>query len=323
MPFIYNKKVAALVLPCLMAAITPAMAQVSPDILNLLIVASQKDNGINLDMVAELAIAADPDSEQEIRELVATLRQKTTRKTEAPLIAVKEKPAPPKEEVVEIKETPGYFNFKGWEGDAELNILQSSGNTNQQSFGVAGKLKRGAGKVHHTITSYFDLNKNGGVKDKQKWGLSYKLDYDFSEKLYVTGFTGYENDQFGAFRERITTSLGFGYKVIQNETYNWKLEGGPSPLFTRALPNQGYKSSFNGFASSIFNWTINDRSEFSNQVNFYFGSNSIIDSKTALTVKINGALSSKFSYDILYDRDAPLGRKTTDTVARAGLLYDF
>ncbi|PCJ44200.1 MAG: hypothetical protein COA81_02400 [Alphaproteobacteria bacterium] len=301
-----------------------ANAQISPDIMNLLIVASQKDNGANLDLVAGLAIAANPDAAAAINELVASLKKQMPKKKDVAVV----KPAPiahPAPATVQelVEDNPGFFSLHGWEGDVELNYLRSSGNTQQKSLGLAGKLKRETDQLHHVIATYFDLNKNTGVTDKRRWGISYKLDYDVSDKIYLTGFAGYENDQFGAFRERITTSLGIGYPIISSDSYSWKVEGGPSILFTRDLPGEGYNTSFNAFASSIFDWTINDHSNLSNTTIFYFGTKNVIESKTALKVKINGSLSSKFSYDIRYDKGAPLGRNKTDTVARAGLLYDF
>ncbi|MBL4613186.1 MAG: DUF481 domain-containing protein [Emcibacter sp.] len=321
MPFSLKTILMATSATCLLTFSAIAQGQISPDIMNLLIVAAEKDNGANLDMVARIAIAANPAATKDIQDLVANLRQKMPKK---PLI--KTAPVVEKKPVVTIEtkvEEPGYFNFAGWDGEVELNFLRSSGNTSQESLGLGGKLKRDADKFHHIITAFFDLNKNTSVKDKQKWGLAYKLNYDFSGKLYLTGFAGYENDQFGAFRERITTSFGIGYPIIKTDKYSWKVEGGPSVLFTKELPGQSYSTSINAFASSIFGWTINERSEFTNTTIFYFGEKSVLESKSALKVKINGALSSKFSYDILYDRDAPLGRAKTDTVARAGLLYDF
>ncbi len=336
MSFTFKTALATIIFAGITFVSSHAADRISPDILNLLIVASEKDGGKNLDLVAELAISANPGAEKDIRELVLSLKQNLPEPetniekagvepapqmtAEAPPKVVEEKPAA---SAAIIEEKPGFFNFRGWDGEVELNFLRSSGNTRQESLGLGGKLKRDADKFHHMINAFFDLNKNTGIKDKQRWGLSYKLDYDFSEKLYVTGFSGYENDQFGAFRERITLSLGIGYPIISNDSYSWKVEGGPSILFTKDLPGDGYNSDFNAFASSIFDWTINDRSDFTNTTVLYFGSKSVIESKTALKVKINGALSSKLSYDILYDRDAPAGRKRTDTIARAGLLYDF
>ncbi len=339
MSFTFKTALTAIIFAGITFVSPHAAGRVSPDIMNLLIIASEKDGGKNLDMVAELAISANPEAEKDIRDLVLNLKQNMTEpeapenvvaKPEAeagPKIIAKEVPDVVEEEpavsAVIIEEEPGFFSFRGWKGEVELNFLRSSGNTSQESLGLGGTLKRDTEKLHHTIDSFFDLNKNTGIKDKQRWGLSYKLDYDLSEKIYLVSFAGYENDQFGTFRERITTSLGIGYPVIDNDSYSWKIEGGPSMLFTRDLPGEGYNSSFNVFASSIFDWTINDRSNLTNTTVLFFGNKNIIESKTALKVRINGSLSSKFSYDILYDQDAPLGRLKTDTVARAGLLYDF
>jgi len=329
MSFALKTTVSAAIISCLLSGYSAAQAQISPDILNLLIVTSQKKDGANLDLVAEMAIAANPDAKDSILALVANLKQNMPEAEAAAPESAPSAPTPaaevPPPAVVDVaaETSPGFFDFSGWDGEAELNFLRSAGNTSQESLGLGSKLKRDTGLFHHTIEGFFDLNKNTGVKDKQRWGLSYKLDYDFSEKLYLTGFTGYENDQFGAFRERITTSLGIGYPIINNDSYSWKLEGGPSILFTKDLPTDSYSSSFNAFANSIFSWAINERSEFTNNTIFYYGDRAVIESKTALKVKINGALSSKFSYDLLYDRDAPLGRDKTDTVARAGILYDF
>lgn len=291
------------VVSCILSFFSLAQAQITPSIHKLLTLAAEKEKGKNLDIVAELAIAADPASRKDINQLVAALRKEKTN--------------------IKVMPTPHYFSPSGWDAEVELNYLRSSGNTSQESLGLAGKLHRDSGQFHHTIDGFFDLNKNTGVKDKQRWGLGYKLDYDFSESLYVTSFAGYENDQFGAFRERVTTSLGIGFPIINNDRFGWKLEGGPSLLLTKELANEKYKSSFNAFASSLFDWTINDRSKFANVTIFYYGNKNIIESKTDLTVKINGSLSSKFSYDIKYDQEAVLDRKKTDTVARAGLQYDF
>ncbi|MCF6215319.1 MAG: DUF481 domain-containing protein [Emcibacter sp.] len=336
MSFTFKTALTAIIFAGITFVSPHAADRVSPDIMNLLIIASGKDGGKNLDIVAELAISANPKAEKDIRDLVLSLKKNLPE----PEIIVAESETEPGPQIIAneapemvekkpavnaeiIEEEPGFFDFRGWDGEIELNFLRSSGNTSQESLGLGGTLKRETERFHHTIDSFFDLNKNSGTKDKQRWGLSYKLDYDLSEKLYLVSFTGYENDQFGTFRERITTSLGIGYPVIDNDSYSWKIEGGPSLLFTRDLPGDGYNSSFNVFASSIFDWTINDRSNLTNTTVLYFGNKNIIESKTALKVKINGALSSKFSYDVLYDKDAPLGRRKTDTVARAGLLYDF
>lgn len=284
-----------------------AQAEISPDIRALLRLAATEDQGKNLADITALALKINPDQADEIRTFVASLTPQT------PASVVQE-------------ETPshyGYFTFKGWDGDVELNLLNSSGNTQNTSIGLGGSLKRETEDFSHLVNGFFDFNKNSGIKDKQKWGLGYKLDFNLSKRSYISTFAGYDNDQFGPFRERFTLSSGYGYHILKGDTFNWSMEAGPSVLLTKELPGQSYLTELTGFASSHFEWAINERSHLDNNTGVFLGARNVIDSKSALTVKINGALSSKFSFDILYDKDAPLSRKKTDTIARAGLLYDF
>ena len=49
----------------------------------------------------------------------------------------------------------------------------------------------------------------------------------------------------------------------------------------------------------------------------------VLENKTAFTVKVSEALSAQLAYDIINNRDAPLNRKSTDTIARIGIQYNF
>jgi len=302
-----------------------AHAEISADMKAMLRMAATQGDQKILSTLTDYAIKINPDQAEEIRTFVASVNPVTV---ETAVMGNPETPSVTtsvisREAAPESKIHYGYFNLRGWDGDVELNLLNSSGNTQNTSIGLGGKLGRETGKFHHLITGFFDFNKNTGIKDKQKWGLGYKLDMDISERSYVSAFGGYDNDQFGPFRERFTLSAGYGYHLIQSDDVSLSLEGGPSVLLTKELAGEAYLSELTAFASSHFVWDINKRSKLENDTGLFIGARNVLDSKSALTVKINGALSSKFSFDILYDKDAPLGRKKTDTVARAGLLYDF
>lgn len=289
-----------------------AHADVSPEIMNILKVAASKDQGQHFGMMVDMLISANPENEADIRAAAQSLAPKVE------IVAAAPPPPPPAPATKKAD-----HSLWGWDGEVELNILATTGNTEQKSFGLGSKMKKDSGLFHHTVTGFFDFNKNDGVKDKQKYGLAYKVDYDLSDRSYLTAFSSYENDEFGPFRERFTLSAGYGYRVIKTDNYSWDVEAGPGLLVTKDLPGADYESEFTGFANSLFNWSINERSNLENNTSFYYGSRNVIESKSALKVKINGSLSSKFSYDILYDKNAPVGRKTTDSIARAGLLYDF
>jgi len=291
-------------------------AELSAEMKALLQTAATTNDGAHLQTVVDLAIAANPEAKDAILAAVAAMQ--------APAPAAEE-PAPAPAPVAVAAETeaekPGFFG--GWDGSADLNALYSTGNTDQATYGLGVKMTKDQDRFHHLATFTFDANESNDVQDREKWALGYKLDYDFAEDIFVSGFAGYENDKFGPFRERFTLSSGLGYRILNDEVYSWSVQGGPSVFYTKEFSGDDFDSEFNGAASSAFKWMINDRSEFSNDTGVFFGTRSVLSSKSELKVKINGALSSKVSFDFLYDNEPAAGRNSTDTVTRLGLSYDF
>ncbi len=48
-----------------------------------------------------------------------------------------------------------------------------------------------------------------------------------------------------------------------------------------------------------------------------------LESTTALTTRLTGSLAARFSVNVRYESDPPLGREQTDTTTRASLVYSF
>lgn len=173
------------------------------------------------------------------------------------------------------------------------------------------------------MATYFDYNTSNSVTNKRRYGVSFKNDYSINDISYVTGFASFEGDSFGAFNKRLTINAGYGLRVFDNDKFKWNVEGGPAMLMTKPLATGDYETDILAYASSIFAWNINDRSDFENETKVFVGSKVVIENKTDYTLKVSGALSGKLSFDVIYNRDTPLDRKTTDTITRIGVLYDF
>jgi putative salt-induced outer membrane protein len=214
----------------------------------------------------------------------------------------------------------------GWKGDIELNALFASGNTKQTTFGFAGKVTRTDAEFHHTISAFYDVNKSGlinFVKDRERYGAAYKLDFDLDDRSFVTAGTAYEHNAFGAFYERIIANVAYGYKVLASDDMHWALEAGPAVLWVKHDSHHGYNSNLTAFIGSHFDMKITDTTDFSNKTEFFWGKSLTIENKTAIKFKISDKLRSKFSFDLMYDEDAAHGRQNTDTIFRIGLVYDF
>ena len=210
-----------------------------------------------------------------------------------------------------------------WDGNIDVNALFTSGNSSQTSFGIAGKTKYTGHSTSHTFSAFADFNKSSGITDRERFGAAYNFTFDFSSRMFFSLDTSFESNKFGAFRERFASAAGIGYRLKNTDTLSWTIEAAPSMLLTKNLEGADSVSEFAAFARSAVEWQITDTTKFTNTTSAYLGGRSIVEVKSAFDFKILESITSKFSYDILYDRDAPLGRKSTDTIARVGLSYGF
>lgn len=298
-------------------------AEVTPEQFNLLMIAAEKDGGKDFATLVELLIAANPDDEAEIREVAMQIMPEPAPEPEP-------EPAPPPPLVSDdsifsdsTAERVSNAFLPGWEKEIELTGVFTTGNTDQKSFGAATKFFRDADPFQQTITTYFDFNTSDGVTNKRRYGVAFKNDYSVSEISYVSGFASFEGDSFGAFNKRFTLNAGYGVRVFDNDSYKWSVEAGPAVLITKPAAVGDYETDITAYASSLFSWNINERSDFENETKVYVGNKVVIENKSDYTLQISGALSSKLSFDVIYNRDAPIDRKKTDTITRVGILYDF
>ncbi len=302
-------------------------AEVTPEQFNLLMTAAKKDGGTDFNVLVNLLVATHPDDEVEIREVAAQILSANPPVAEAPTPPPAPTPTPiPVEGTILSDDGADALSrsfLQGWEKEVEINVLYSTGNTSQKSFGAATKFERESGRYHQTATTYFDFNSSNSVTNKRRYGIAYKSDYSINEVSYVTGFASIEGDSFGPFNKRFAVNAGYGLRVFDNDTYKWSIEAGPAMLIEKPIATVSYETTLTAFASSLFTWAINERNEFENETKIYVGNKVVLENKSDYKVQISGALSGKLSFDVLYNRDAPIGRKKTDTITRIGILYDF
>jgi len=302
-----------------------SQAEVTPEHFNLLMVAAEKDGGKHFTTLVELLIATHPEDEAEIRKIAGQIMPEPVPEPEPKPVTVVSTPSPVEGTIFSDSgaERLSQAFLPGWDKEIEVNGLFTTGNTKQKSFGAAAKISREAGSYKQTITSYFDINTSDAVTNKRRYGVAFKNDYSINDVSYITGFASYEGDSFGAFNKRFTLNGGYGIRLFDNDSYKWNVESGPALLMTKPLATGDYESDITAYASSMFTWNINDRSDLENETKIFVGSKVVLENKTDYTIKVSGALSGKLSFDVLYNRDAPLGRENTDTITRIGVLYDF
>lgn len=210
-----------------------------------------------------------------------------------------------------------------WEVDAELGYVQTNGNTKNKTLNgkLTGKheVEKWRHKLQLEAMNTADRNSTTG----EKYLLSGKTDYKFTDKAYAFAMATYEDDRFSGFEYQATATLGAGYRVLDQNKMTLDLEGGPG--YRNANPKAGdtINEALLRLAAD-YKWKITDHSKFSEELSAEIGEETdTYKSVTALSSQIEGNLAMKLSYTVKHQTEVPAGSKKTDTETAVTLVYTF
>ncbi len=223
---------------------------------------------------------------------------------------------------------------EGWGGEASLSGSTTSGNTETTDIGLALHLSKEQGAWKHNFDTTYDLGKAGGLDNKNRFYLGYKLDRQINDRLYAYGNANYFTDDFGAYKQGSFIGAGLGYTVFEPDPMAWSLEAGAgyrsqkvrqvivNPL-NPALNTPSFKQ--NDFAlrgASKLDYKFNDAvSLFNNSEIVWSKSDTYLWNDIGVTATLAGNLAARFSFRVDHHTDVPVGVKKTDTITRGSLVY--
>lgn len=200
-----------------------------------------------------------------------------------------------------------------WNGEAELGIVSTTGNTETESFVLRARVINTREKWTHTARGEALRNADGEVVTAEKYFLSGKTQYFFRDRSYLYGLVTYDDDRFSGFDYQFTGVLGYGRVVWETETVKLDLEVGAGGR--RSEPEVGEtQDEAVGRVAGDFEWKISKGNTFVQELSSDIGEEKTISrSLTALTSKINSFLSSRIAYQVKYTSEVPPGIEKTDT----------
>lgn len=279
-------------------------------------------SGIDADVqsVAKIAKATNPDDVAEIDAMVAEHR-----KARAEIAAA-----------ARMKKQEAGF-FENWDGEGEIGGFRTTGNTSNTGVSGGLKLDKDAVKWRLKFRAKADYQRSNGVTTRERFQASLEPEYKFDDRFYAYGLGLFERDQIQGFDSRYTISGGLGYSIIKNKDVTLNIKAGPAWRFTD-FTDGGSDSSLAGLLGIDFDWRISktlrlsqdagatvlaDADGFTAATAIFSSATNSFTGTTGLTAKLNGKLSARFSYTIEHETDPPDGRVKTSTQSRASLVYDF
>lgn len=214
----------------------------------------------------------------------------------------------------------------------ELGYIETSGNTQTQTFNVAAKVNKNFDK--HELGLLFnaqyatDNTKIGNDKEiKNKYDSELNYDYALTEKFSLGYLVGYKYDKFSNFDYQAYTGPAVKYKIISTDDHNLKVAA--NILYAqddlRVTPNE--VNNYSAYrASGSYEWKILPNLKFNQDVgyraSFEDSENYFANAKSSLTNKISDIFSAGLSYQIDYV-NLPGTKEYSDTTFTANIIIDY
>jgi putative salt-induced outer membrane protein len=213
--------------------------------------------------------------------------------------------------------------LEGWKGQGEAGGSNSTGNTRSTNIALGLNFTKHGLKWDQALDATVDYQRDNGKESKSRYFASYSGHYNIADRLYSLGLLSWEDDRFAGYDQRLSESVGFGYRILRGPTMNLAVEAGPALRQTDYIIGT-QESKLAGRASMTYRWDILPNLTLTQAATYYAeAQDSTTTSDTGVTVKVMSNLSARASYHIQYESNPPLALTKTDTTTRLTLVYDF
>ena len=212
----------------------------------------------------------------------------------------------------------------GWSGSGNFGLVKTTGNTQTESLILGLKFIREQDKWRHRAAANALSADDKGVTTAQRYGFEWQSDYKLDDKSWILGAFRYESDEFSAYDNQQTLTLGYGRNLIDNAVNKLAGEIGigyrDSELAATGISNS--EAIFRGVLD--YTHQLTDNSEFTNRLLVESGSdNTFIQNLAGLSVSMNDKFALKIGFEYRNNSDVPPGVDDTDTITSANLVYKF
>lgn len=215
-----------------------------------------------------------------------------------------------------------------WAGNAELGFIQTSGNSDTQSFNGKFNIVRDLQPLKTSFKFEALTSEESGDPSKEKYLSELKLDYSLGEFDYFTSLLSYEDDRFSGYQYQSTLSLGYGYRAWNSEQGKLDLEVGPgyrrNALEARNEHGEKIEEEAVGRFGLNLEVKISDNAKFTEVISIEGGdSNVVYKSDMGLQSTLVGTLAMKINYQVKHTDQVPEDTKNTDSQIGVTLVYSF
>lgn len=210
-----------------------------------------------------------------------------------------------------------------WKGDAELGIVNTTGNTDTTTIKSKIAATRDNKPWRHSILFESLSAEDNDTTTAERYMLGGKSDYKYSKFNYWYIGIRYEDDRFSGYDYQVTESVGYGRRLIENTDLTLDTETGPGAKQSKLETGENEDEFLWRVAGKLW-WKISPHSEFTQSLSIEAGEDDTVSrSDTGLKSQIADRLAMKLSYSVKHSSDVPEGTKNTDTETIVTIVYSF
>lgn len=216
----------------------------------------------------------------------------------------------------------------GWKSTAEAGVVVTNGNTRTSTFNGKIDSNKEVEKWRYNLHAEALSSSSDNVQSAEKYLASGQSNYKYNKFDYVYGLAMHEKDRFSGYDYQTTLAVGYGRRLINNDTMKLDLEIGPGVRFSRVEkeidPNAQTQSDAILRLAAKYLWKVSASATFTEELTSEIGGDAnITKSVTGLKANINDSLAMKTTVTIKHTSKVPLGTKETDTETALTLVYSF
>lgn len=221
---------------------------------------------------------------------------------------------------------PGQF-----EGEAELGVLITSGNTEETNVNSRLGAKHEGDIWRNTANFRSAYSEAEDQTTAEKYQADAESNYKFGDQQYWFLRGSYDDNRFSGYEYQSSLTTGYGNRVwTAGERSFLDLSIGAGYRFNRldVANDEGERNEEEaiGRLAAQFDYALSESSLFRQKLSTEVGldeSDSISESETSVQAALAGNLSMKAAYRVKHVSDAPAGSEKTDTETSLTLLYGF
>lgn len=223
---------------------------------------------------------------------------------------------------------------EGWSGKGEGGISVVSGNSDSQIITAGLEVGKKIDQWEHSAKLSIIQSEVDGEDSADSLLIGWVSKYLINDRSFLFGDIRYLDDDFDSFESIQTYAVGYGYKVLLEETHTWDVSAGAGYRDTSyvdvrdtdgALIEEGEDIASAVFIlGSDYMIKLTDTTTFENDTRVEIADdNSYAQNVAALSVAVSDNLAVKLKYDVRHNTDPAPGSTSTDKITSANVVYSF